>query len=96
MNEAVNVTLRHCSRRFNQQVALHPLDLQVHAGETLVLLGPSGCGKTTLLRIISGLDSSDPPGEIWFDKRNVTALPIEKRNVGMVFQNYALFPTLNV
>lgn len=96
MNEAVNVTLRGCSRRFNQHVALHPLDMQVQAGETLVLLGPSGCGKTTTLRIISGLESSDRPGEVWFDQRNVTNLPIEKRNVGMVFQNYALFPTLNV
>jgi len=96
MKEAVTVTLRHCSRRFNQHVALHPLNMRVQAGETLVLLGPSGCGKTTLLRIISGLESSEQPGEIWFDQRNVTALPIEKRNVGMVFQNYALFPTLNV
>lgn len=93
---AVTVTLRGCSRHFNHQLALHPLDLTVNPGETLVLLGPSGCGKTTTLRIISGLERCDAGGELWFDDRNVTALPIEKRNVGMVFQNYALFPNLNV
>ncbi|MFH8132914.1 ABC transporter ATP-binding protein [Pantoea osteomyelitidis] len=97
MNDAVTVTLRGCSRRFQpQHIALHPLDLTVQAGETLVLLGPSGCGKTTTLRIISGLETTDAGGEVWFDDRNVTDLPIEKRNVGMVFQNYALFPNLNV
>ncbi|WP_277966139.1 ABC transporter ATP-binding protein [Pantoea trifolii] len=93
---AVTVTLRGCARHFNHHQALQPLDLTVHPGETLVLLGPSGCGKTTTLRIISGLESCDVGGEVWFDDRNVTALPIEKRNVGMVFQNYALFPNLNV
>ncbi|MCZ4060492.1 ABC transporter ATP-binding protein [Pantoea sp. LMR881] len=96
MNDAVTVTLRDCSRRFNEHVALHPLDLTIQAGETLVLLGPSGCGKTTTLRIISGLERSDDQGQVWFDDRNVTDLPIERRNVGMVFQNYALFPNLNV
>lgn len=93
---AVTVSLRGCARHFSQQVALHPLDLTVRPGETLVLLGPSGCGKTTTLRIISGLERCDAGGEVWFDDRNVTALPIEKRNVGMVFQNYALFPHLTV
>lgn len=95
-SSAVTVTLRGCARHFNHHQALQPLDLTVHPGETLVLLGPSGCGKTTTLRIISGLESCDAGGEVWFDDRNVTALPIEKRNVGMVFQNYALFPNLNV
>ncbi|MEA9390137.1 ABC transporter ATP-binding protein [Acerihabitans sp. TG2] len=97
MTQPVAIQLRHCSRMFSHdRVALHPLDLAIHPGETLVLLGPSGCGKTTTLRIISGLETTDPGGEIWFDDRNVTHLPIEKRNVGMVFQNYALFPNLNV
>lgn len=97
MADSLSIHLRGCSRTFAENsVALYPLDLDIVAGETLVLLGPSGCGKTTTLRIISGLESSDEGGEVWFGDRNVTALPIEKRNVGMVFQNYALFPNMNV
>lgn len=97
MSDSISIHLRRCARTFTGETpALHPLDLDIHAGETLVLLGPSGCGKTTTLRIISGLESPDPGGEVWFDSRNVTALPIEKRRVGMVFQNYALFPNMNV
>lgn len=97
MTDPVAIRLRHCARSFQPgQFALHPLDLEIKAGETLVLLGPSGCGKTTTLRIISGLERCDAGGEVWFGENNVTALPIEKRNVGMVFQNYALFPNLNV
>jgi len=76
--------------------ALMPLDLEVRAGETLVLLGPSGCGKTTLLRLIAGLERPDAGGRILFDGADVTALPIEKRHVGMVFQSYALFPNMSV
>src|SRR6185436_8742951 len=72
------------------------LDLEIAAGETLVLLGPSGCGKTTLLRIIAGLETPDAGGRVLFGGDDVTALPIEQRNVGMVFQSYALFPNMNV
>lgn len=97
MADSLSIHLRRCSRTFaGDSLALHPLDLDIVAGETLVLLGPSGCGKTTTLRIISGLEAPDDGGEVWFGDRNVTALPIEKRNVGMVFQNYALFPNMNV
>ncbi len=62
----------------------------------MVLLGPSGCGKTTLLRIIAGLESPDRGGRVLFNGDDVTVVPIEKRNVGMVFQSYALFPNMNV
>jgi putative spermidine/putrescine transport system ATP-binding protein len=75
---------------------LEPLDLHIGAGETLVLLGPSGCGKTTTLRMIAGLETPDAGGAIAFGDEDVTALPIEKRQVGMVFQSYALFPNLTV
>jgi len=97
MSSSVSITLNQCSRTFaGGNTALQPLDLQVNAGETLVLLGPSGCGKTNTLRIISGLESPDKGGQVLFGERDVTALPIEKRDVGMVFQNYALFPNMSV
>ena len=76
--------------------ALLPTDLTVSTGEIVSLLGPSGCGKTTLLRIIAGLETPDAGGEIWFDNDNVTAQAVERRNVGMVFQSYALFPNMSV
>jgi putative spermidine/putrescine transport system ATP-binding protein len=70
--------------------------MDITAGETLVLLGPSGCGKTTLLRLIAGLEMPDSGGQVFFDGKDVTRLPIERRNVGMVFQSYALFPNMDV
>jgi putative spermidine/putrescine transport system ATP-binding protein len=70
--------------------------MDITAGETLVLLGPSGCGKTTLLRLIAGLEAPDAGGQVLFDGKDVTRLPIERRNVGMVFQSYALFPNMDV
>jgi putative spermidine/putrescine transport system ATP-binding protein len=75
---------------------LEPIDLEIAAGETLVLLGPSGCGKTTTLRLIAGLEQPDAGGRIFFDGADVTAQGIERRNVGMVFQSYALFPNMSV
>ena len=69
--------------------ALEPLELEIAAG-------PSGCGKTTLLRIIAGLEAPDAGGRVLFGGADVTSMPIERRNVGMVFQSYALFPNMNV
>ena len=74
---------------------LSELDLKVGRGEFVSLLGPSGCGKTTLLRLIAGLISTDR-GRILLDGRELTRLPAHKRNVGVVFQSYALFPHLSV
>jgi putative spermidine/putrescine transport system ATP-binding protein len=89
--------LENCSKTFTDGTqALKPFSLKVDAGETVVILGPSGCGKTTMLRIIAGLESTDPPGKVFFGDEDVTDLPIEKRNVGMVFQSYALFPNMNI
>ncbi len=73
-----------------------PPNFPLDKGEIVSLLGPSGCGKTTLLRIIAGLETPDDGSDIWFDDDNVTALPVERRQVGMVFQSYALFPNMSV
>ena len=92
-----SITLRECAKTFpDGTVALKPVSLDVVAGETVVILGPSGCGKTTLLRIIAGLENPDAGGNGRFGDDDVTRVPIEKRNVGMVFQSYALFPNMSV
>ena len=89
------VVLQGVERRYGDVVALAALDLTIHDGEFLTLLGPSGCGKTTTLRIIAGF--VDPSvGRVLIDGRDVVHLPPNKREVGMVFQNYALFPHLTV
>jgi putative spermidine/putrescine transport system ATP-binding protein len=94
---AVAIRLQSCAKTFDDGTrALDPLDLDIAAGETIVLLGPSGCGKTTTLRIVAGLESPDAGGCVRFDDEDVTPLSIEKRGVGMVFQSYALFPNMNV
>jgi len=82
-------------KRFRDTVVIQGLDLAVGAGELISLLGPSGCGKTTLLRIIAGLLTADR-GAIQLDGLDLTRLPAHRRNVGVVFQNYALFPHLTV
>ncbi len=91
------IRLVDCAKTFpNGTRALERTSLEMRGGETVVFLGPSGCGKTTLLRVIAGLESPDPGGRVYFDDEDVTELPIERRNVGMVFQSYALFPNMNV
>ena len=92
----------HCenlTKRFGATTALHDLSLEVHSGEFVVLLGPSGCGKTTALRLIAGFDRPDG-GSVEIGGRVVESpdhhAPPETRRVGMVFQNYALFPHLTV
>ena len=82
-------------KRFGSFTALANIDLHVAKGEFLCLLGPSGCGKTTLLRIIAGLEQQDA-GVLFLDGRDITTLPPARRDYGIVFQNYALFPNLNV
>jgi putative spermidine/putrescine transport system ATP-binding protein len=94
---AVAIRVERCAKTFDDGTrALTAVDLEIAAGEIVVLLGPSGCGKTTLLRLIAGLEAPDAGGRILFDADDVTPLPIEKRNVGMVFQSYALFPNMDV
>jgi putative spermidine/putrescine transport system ATP-binding protein len=93
----VALCVADCSKTFADGTrALEPVTLDVARGETVVLLGPSGCGKTTLLRIIAGLETPDAGGQVLFNNTDMTRVPIERRNVGMVFQSYALFPNMNV
>ncbi|SDR79426.1 ABC transporter ATP-binding protein [Bradyrhizobium canariense] len=92
-----SVRIEACGKTFTDGTrALEPATLDIARGETLVLLGPSGCGKTTMLRIIAGLELPDAGGKVLFDGKDMTSVPIEKRNVGMVFQSYALFPNMSV
>jgi putative spermidine/putrescine transport system ATP-binding protein len=96
-DHGVALRVESCGKTFADGTrALEPVALEVARGETVVLLGPSGCGKTTLLRIIAGLETPDAGGRVLFNKTDVTRVPIERRNVGMVFQSYALFPNMNV
>ncbi|HTM77794.1 MAG TPA: ABC transporter ATP-binding protein [Devosia sp.] len=83
------------SKAYNDVIALKPVSLEVASGEFLTLLGPSGSGKTTLLQIVAGLLAPDT-GEILIDGVTATKLPPHKRDIGLVFQNYALFPHLTV
>jgi putative spermidine/putrescine transport system ATP-binding protein len=96
-SHGASVRIESCGKTFMDGTrALEPATLDIARGETLVLLGPSGCGKTTMLRIIAGLELPDAGGRVLFDDQDMTAVPIEKRNVGMVFQSYALFPNMSV
>jgi putative spermidine/putrescine transport system ATP-binding protein len=89
------VQLTDLSKAFGRTTAIENLNLRVNRGDFFALLGPSGCGKTTTLRAIAGLCEVDS-GIIEIMGRDVTALPVNKRNIGMVFQNYALFPHMTV
>ncbi len=90
-----DVRLVNINKKFGSTVANKDVNLHVKDGEFFTLLGPSGCGKTTTLRIIAGLEKPDT-GEIYLGDRLVNKLPPGKRNVAMVFQNYALYPHMNV
>ena len=87
--------LQHISKRFGAIQALHPLNLTLPEGELLAVLGPSGCGKTTTLRIVAGFEAPDT-GTVRIGGRDMTRQPPNKRGLGMVFQNYSLFPHMTV
>jgi putative spermidine/putrescine transport system ATP-binding protein len=91
----MRITLRDLSKRFSSTSAVSGLSLDIRPGELVSLVGGSGCGKTTTLRMIAGFEAPDA-GEIRFNDRLMNAVPPRKRGVGIVFQSYALFPTLTV
>ncbi|RMF85468.1 MAG: ABC transporter ATP-binding protein [Nitrospinota bacterium] len=89
------VRLINVTKRFGNVCAMDRISLEIRSGELVALLGPSGCGKTTTLRTIAGLEVPTE-GEVYIDQRSMRGVPIHKRDVGMVFQDYALFPHLTV
>jgi sulfate transport system ATP-binding protein len=91
----MSITLNHISKHFGAFQALDNINLEIPEGELVALLGPSGCGKTTLLRIIAGLEQADQ-GEVYLQGDNVTHQPVKNRQIGFVFQHYALFRHMTV
>ena len=87
--------LKHVKKSYDNVTILEDINLQIEDGEIVSILGPSGCGKTTLLNLVLGLTPADS-GEIIFDGKDITNVPMEERGFNIVFQDYALFPNLNV
>ena len=95
MQESAELRIEGAAKRFGEVAALDGVSLQVARGELLTILGPSGSGKTTLLKVVAGFEKPDA-GSVKIDGVEITALPPARRDIGMVFQNYALFPHLTV
>ncbi|MFH1450855.1 MAG: ABC transporter ATP-binding protein, partial [archaeon] len=93
--ETRSISLKGITKWYGENTVVNDVSLEVNKGEFLVILGPSGCGKTTLLRIIAGLEKQTK-GEILFDDTNIGDIPIQKRNLGFLFQQYTLFKHMSV
>ena len=85
---SVTISIKHALKKYGENVIIPDLNLDIKEGEFFTLLGPSGCGKTTLLRMIAGFNSIEG-GDFYFSDRRINDLDPAKRNIGMVFQNYA-------
>lgn len=92
---SVNIIIRNAKKAYGDTVIIPNLSLDIKEGELFTLLGPSGCGKTTLLRMIAGFNSIEG-GDFYFNDKRINDLDPAKRNIGMVFQNYAIFPHFTV
>lgn len=92
---SVNIRIKNAQKRYGDNIIIPNLTVNIKEGEFFTLLGPSGCGKTTLLRMIAGFNSIEE-GDFYFNDKRINDLDPSKRNIGMVFQNYAIFPHLTV
>lgn len=91
---SVTIKIEHALKKFGDHTVINDLSLMVRQGEFFTLLGSSGCGKTTLLRMIAGFNTIEG-GDFYFNDKRINDMPPYKRNIGMVFQNYAIFPHMN-
>ena len=92
---SVNITIKNALKKFGNDIIIPNLSLKINNSEFFTLLGPSGCGKTTLLRMIAGFNSIEE-GEFYFNDKKINNISPGERNIGMVFQNYAIFPNMSV
>lgn len=92
---SVGIRIKDAVKRYGDRTVIKNLSMEIRKGEFFTLLGPSGCGKTTLLRMIAGFNSIEE-GDVFFGERRVNDMDPGKRNIGMVFQNYAIFPNMTV
>ena len=93
--KGVTISIKHALKKYGQNVIIPDLNAEIKPGEFFTLLGPSGCGKTTLLRMIAGFNTIEG-GDFYFNDTRINDLDPAKRNIGMVFQNYAIFPHMTV
>lgn len=91
----MSILVENISKNFENFTALQQINLEIKSGSLVALLGPSGSGKSTLLRVLAGLENPDS-GRIWLNGKDTTYVPLQQREMGFVFQNYALFPNLTV
>lgn len=89
------ITIKDLTKSYGENTVVNHISMDIPDGRLVSILGPSGCGKTTTLRMIAGFEEPDS-GEIYFDEEDITAVNVNKRNIGMVFQSYALFPHMTV
>ena len=91
----MKITLKNITKKFGSTIAVKDFSCELPDGHLICVLGPSGCGKSTILNMLCGI-VQPTEGQIFFDDEDVTKLPPDQRNIGMVFQNYALYPHLTV
>ena len=92
---SVTITIKDAVKKYGETTVIPGLSLTIKEGELFTLLGPSGCGKTTLLRMIAGFNTIEG-GDFYFNDKRINDMDPGKRGIGMVFQNYAIFPNMSV